>query len=64
VTAVVQLRYGVADAPDVDDLAAHVRRTLAGYKAPRDLVVVEQVRRSPTGKPDYRWAKQIASNGE
>jgi fatty-acyl-CoA synthase len=33
---------------------------LAGYKVPRHVVVVEEVRRAPNGKADYKWAKQAA----
>jgi acyl-CoA synthetase (AMP-forming)/AMP-acid ligase II len=64
VAAVVQPRDG-ADASDldVDELAAHCRRHLAGYKVPRSLVLVEEVVRSPSGKPDYRWARARATQG-
>jgi acyl-CoA synthetase (AMP-forming)/AMP-acid ligase II len=44
----------------LDDVAAFCRTQVAGYKVPRDLVLVDQVQRSPVGKPDYRWAKQVA----
>jgi acyl-CoA synthetase (AMP-forming)/AMP-acid ligase II len=58
VVAVVQPR---ADArPTLDELDAHVRTRIAGYKTPRDVVLVDRVERSPSGKPDYRWAKQTA----
>lgn len=63
VTAVVSLRDGV-DAPDLEALQAHCRSTLAGYKLPRGLVVVDQVKRSPAGKQDYRWAKSVAEAAE
>jgi acyl-CoA synthetase (AMP-forming)/AMP-acid ligase II len=33
---------------------------LARYKLPRDFVFVSAVMRSPSGKPDYRWAKETA----
>ena len=33
---------------------------IAGYKLPRDAVFVDAVRRSPSGKPDYRWARDVA----
>ena len=36
------------------------RRTLAGYKAPKHLVLVDAVVRSPSGKADYRWARDVA----
>ena len=31
--------------------------TLAGYKVPRGIVSVDAIVRSPSGKPDYRWAQ-------
>ena len=34
-----------------------VRTEIAGYKVPRSLWLVDEVKRSPAGKPDYRWAK-------
>jgi 3-oxocholest-4-en-26-oate---CoA ligase len=59
VAAVVQLRAGVS-APSEDDLIAHCRAHVAGYKAPRSVVVVPEIRRSPSGKADYPWAGRIA----
>ena len=41
-------------------LTEHARQRLSPYKVPREIVVVEEIRRSPSGKPDYRWAKEIA----
>jgi acyl-CoA synthetase (AMP-forming)/AMP-acid ligase II len=41
-------------------LQEHIRASVAGYKVPRDLVLVERIVRSPAGKADYRWAKQAA----
>jgi acyl-CoA synthetase (AMP-forming)/AMP-acid ligase II len=46
------------DAPALDDIGAHCREHLAAYKVPRDLCVVDEVRRTPAGKPDYRWAQE------
>jgi acyl-CoA synthetase (AMP-forming)/AMP-acid ligase II len=59
VVAVVELRGG-ADEPSLEALDADARKHLAGYKVPRDAVYVDHVVRSPSGKPDYRWAKQTA----
>ena len=56
VAAVVSVREGFED-PGAEELREHVRGHLAGYKAPRQVVVVDQVKRSPAGKADYRWAK-------
>ena len=33
---------------------------LARYKMPREIVFVDAITRSPSGKPDYRWAKATA----
>ena len=60
VTAVVQLRTGLDVTPDLDRLRDHCRPHLAGYKLPREAVFVDAVRRSPSGKPDYRWARDVA----
>ncbi|MGV0597209.1 acyl-CoA synthetase [Mycolicibacterium porcinum] len=55
VAAVVQPREGAR--PTLAELDAHVRTEIAGYKVPRSLWLVDEVKRSPAGKPDYRWAK-------
>ncbi|MEU6540316.1 acyl-CoA synthetase [Streptomyces sp. NPDC047000] len=59
VAAVVQLRDGAAP-PSLSDLQDHCRARLAGYKIPRQLVITDTVRRSPSGKADYRWARDVA----
>jgi acyl-CoA synthetase (AMP-forming)/AMP-acid ligase II len=58
VAAVVQAAPGAA--PTLAELAAHCKVTMAGYKAPRHLVVVDAIVRSPSGKADYRWARDVA----
>jgi len=58
VTAVVQATP--ATEPTLADLAAHCKASLAGYKAPKHLVLVERIVRSPSGKADYRWARDTA----
>jgi acyl-CoA synthetase (AMP-forming)/AMP-acid ligase II len=57
VAAVVQPREGAK--PKLADLDAFVRTQIAGYKVPRSLWLVDEVKRSPAGKPDYRWAKDV-----
>jgi acyl-CoA synthetase (AMP-forming)/AMP-acid ligase II len=59
VTAVVQARPNAH--PTLDQLQGFCRDHLAGYKVPRALCVVDEVVRSPSGKADYRWAKDMAS---
>ena len=56
VAAVVAPRKGTA--PTLVELDAFVRREIAGYKVPRSLWIVDEVKRSPAGKPDYKWAKE------
>ena len=56
VAAVVQPREGTR--PSLSDLDAFVRSEIAGYKVPRALWYTDEVKRSPAGKPDYRWAKE------
>jgi len=55
VAAVVQPRDGAR--PTLAELDSFVRSEIAGYKVPRSLWFVDEVKRSPAGKPDYRWAK-------
>ncbi|MEU1206253.1 acyl-CoA synthetase [Nocardia sp. NPDC005825] len=47
---------------DFAALEAHVRERLAGYKLPRRIWVTETVSRTPSGKPDYRWAKAYVAD--
>lgn len=46
---------------DSDQVISHVKGLLAHYKAPRHVVWVDEVPRSPSGKANYRWAKHIAT---
>jgi acyl-CoA synthetase (AMP-forming)/AMP-acid ligase II len=59
VAAVVQPAAG--EPPSLDDLSAHCRTKIAGYKVPRHLVLVDEIVRSPAGKPDYPWATKLAA---
>jgi fatty-acyl-CoA synthase len=42
------------------DIIAHVRSLLASYKVPRNVVFVDAIYRSPSGKADYVWAREVA----
>ena len=37
---------------------------LARYKLPKALVLVDEISRSPSGKPDYAWARDVAVAAE
>jgi 3-oxocholest-4-en-26-oate---CoA ligase len=45
---------------DGDDLIGHVKDQLAGYKAPRVVLTVPSIGRSPAGKVDYKALKALA----
>ncbi|MCC6184686.1 MAG: acyl-CoA synthetase [Microthrixaceae bacterium] len=60
VVAVVEMVPG--SSPDEADLTAHAGNSVARYKLPKAWVFVEKIRRSPAGKADYRWAKQLAAD--
>ena len=52
---------GRARRPTLDELEAHCRKHIAGYKVPRAAHPGgREIERSPAGKPDYRWAKRVA----
>ncbi len=59
VAAIVQPRPGAE--PSLDELQAHSRDKLAGYKLPRLLVLADTIPRTPVGKPDYRAALATAT---
>ncbi|BBY58556.1 acyl-CoA synthetase [Mycolicibacterium sarraceniae] len=58
VVAIVQLAEGQS-ATD-DELAQACRAHIAQYKLPKAFIRTEKVLRSPAGKADYRWAKELA----
>ena len=58
VVAVVALRPGVSVSPQ--SIIEHASKLIARYKLPKDVVFVDEVLRSPSGKADYRWAREQA----
>jgi acyl-CoA synthetase (AMP-forming)/AMP-acid ligase II len=58
VCALLQPREGRT--PSLETLQEHCRGVIAGYKVPRQLVLVDHVPRLPNGKPDYRSAQNEA----
>ena len=49
-------------APSEADVRQFVHEQLAGYKVPKQVVLVPVVQRAPNGKADYGWASQVASD--
>lgn len=62
VTAVVQLRKN--ESATLEELSQHCRKFVAGYKVPRELHLVPEIKRAPSGKPNYPWAKETALSGQ
>jgi acyl-CoA synthetase (AMP-forming)/AMP-acid ligase II len=61
VVAVVALAEGAQ--AEADELVAHAAQALARYKLPKAIVFRPVIERSPSGKADYRWAREQAVNG-
>lgn len=57
VTAVVEISGGSLE---LGEVRSFCEGSIAGYKAPRHLVVVDGVPRAPSGKPDYATARALA----
>ena len=62
VSAVVQLRGDAS--MSLTALQEEARKHIAGYKVPRELHVVAEVPRAPSGKPAYPKALEIALGGD
>jgi len=61
VVAVVQFADGTS-ATD-EELVETCQRSIARYKVPKAFVRTDKVVRSPAGKADYRWARDLATDG-
>lgn len=61
VVAVVALADGAH--ADAEELIAHAAQSLARYKLPKAIAFRAAIERSPSGKADYRWAREQAVNG-
>ena len=62
VTAVVAARGDAA--LTLEAIQEEARKYVAGYKVPRELHVVPEVPRAPSGKPAYPKAKDLAMSGD
>ncbi len=60
VTAVASTRAPIGE----DELIAFTHDLLAGYKAPKRVLFVDEVKRAPNGKADYKWASNYAAQAE
>ena len=60
VAAVVQCRGAVR--PTLEELRPVLSQEISSYKLPRSLWFVDEIKRSPAGKPDYKWAHAHAES--
>jgi acyl-CoA synthetase (AMP-forming)/AMP-acid ligase II len=58
VVAIVQLADGATATEE--ELIAEAGRHVARYKLPKAFLFLPDIVRSPSGKADYRWAKERA----
>lgn len=56
VTALVQLRIG-ANEPTMESIHQACESHIGRYKLPRRIYYIDQIKRTPSGKADYKWAK-------
>ena len=59
VVAIVALREGATTTES--ELLAEAGKHIARYKLPKAFVFRDTIQRSPSGKADYRWAKEQAT---
>ena len=58
--AIVRLRDRAT--ATAQELLAECGKHIARYKLPKAVFFEEEIVRSPSGKPDYRWARARASD--
>jgi 3-oxocholest-4-en-26-oate---CoA ligase len=63
VAAVITIAEGAA-APSQSEVEEHLSDRVARYKVPRSIEIVDEIVRSPVGKADYRWAREVAARSE
>jgi 3-oxocholest-4-en-26-oate---CoA ligase len=62
VTAVIATRDNVQ--VSLEQVQEEARKHIAGYKVPRELHIIREVPRAPSGKPNYKAATEIALSKE
>ncbi len=58
VVALVHVREGMS--VSAEEVLAESANHIARYKLPKDVIFLPELQRSPVGKADYRWAREIA----
>jgi len=54
---VALVKLGEGRSATAEELAAHASAHIARYKLPKEWRFLPAIQRSPSGKADYRWAK-------
>lgn len=62
VSAIIQARKGIH--LSLENIQEHCRKHIAGYKVPREIHLIDELPRAPSGKPDYKTAKAFAESGK
>jgi 3-oxocholest-4-en-26-oate---CoA ligase len=62
VVAIVQPRGGVSLTGD--EIRSYVADAISRFKAPRAVLFCDRIARHPSGKPDYRWAREAAQGAD
>lgn len=44
------------------EIRAQCRKIISTYKVPKNVIVLDAIKRAPNGKADYKWAAQVATN--
>jgi fatty-acyl-CoA synthase len=45
-----------------EEVRAHCREHIADYKVPKQVFIVGEIKRTPVGKVDYKWAVAEAAS--
>ena len=62
VVAIVQYRAG-AEVTGAD-IRAFAAAAISRFKAPRAVLICDRITRHPSGKADYRWAREAAHDAD
>ena len=57
------VQLGDGQSATAEKIVDHASGYVARYKLPKAVVFVDQIQRSPSGKADYRWAREQAEKG-
>ena len=62
VVAIVSTSVEIGKDLDEKTVRDHCKSLLADYKAPKDVIFVDEIYRAANGKADYEWARKVAQD--